>query len=415
MSKPTTAILHYSAPPIIGGVELVIKAHTEIMTEFGYPVTVIAGRGDAEGLPPEATLEKMPLLHSQHPRILEVAEELGENRVSDAFHALVEQLTEELRPLLRPFDNVIVHNIFTKRFNLPLTAALHRLFDEGHLNQCIAWCHDFGWTSKSSREHLHAGMPWDLLRTYRPEITYVVVSQERQAELAAMLERPREEIHVVYNGVKPAALLGLSQEGATLVERLALWERDLILLMPVRVTHQKNVELALHVIAALKTKLEKPFLVLTGPPDPHDAESMSYFHELQALRAELGIEDEMRFVFESGPNPETPYTIGEDVVGDLFRASDIMFMPSHVEGFGMPVLEAGFVGLPVVSTDVPAAEEIAADERILISTDDPPEEIADRLLTWAEHSRVHRLRRRSRQRFTWSAIFRRDIEPLLIA
>lgn len=415
MSKPKTAILHYSAPPIIGGVELVIKAHTEIMTEFGYPVTVIAGRGDAEGLPPEATLEKLPLLHSQHPRILEVAEELEENRVSDAFHALVEQLTEDLRPRLRSFDNVIVHNIFTKRFNLPLTAALHRLIDEGQLNRCIAWCHDFGWTSESSRKHLHAGMPWDLLRTHRPEITYVVVSQERQAELAALLERPREEIHVVYNGVKPAALLGLSQEGAALIERLALWERDLILLMPVRVTHQKNIELALRVIAALKTELQTPFLVLTGPPDPHDAESMAYFHELQALRAELGVEDEMRFVFESGPDPETPYTIGEDVVGDLFRASDIMFMPSHVEGFGMPVLEAGFVGLPVVSTEVPAAEEIAADERILISTDDPPEEIADRLLTWAEKSRIQRLRRRSRQRFTWSAIFRRDIEPLLSA
>ncbi len=413
MTKPSTAIVHYSAPPIIGGVELVIKAHVEIMAEMGYPVTVVAGNGESSALPERADLEKIALLDSQHPELIEVTDALSEGRIPDNFDDLVDEIAEALVPVLGVVDNVIVHNIFTKRFNLPLTGALHRLLDEGAIQHCIAWCHDFGWTSESSRVHLHAGLPWDLLRTYRPEITYVVVSKERQQELAALLDRSRDEIRVIYNGVKPQPLLGLSDEGAALAERLDLWNRDLILLMPVRVTHQKNIELALRVVAALKAHVQRPFLVLTGPPDPHDAQSMAYFRELQARRADLGVEEEMRFVFESGPDPEKPYTIGEDVVGDLFRVSDVTFMPSHVEGFGMPVLEAGLVGMPVVSTAVPAAQEIAADEYIQIRADDPPDKIAARLLDWAESSRVHRLRRRVRQRFTWSALFRREIEPLL--
>ena len=413
--KPTTAILHYSAPPIIGGVELVIKAHTEVMVRNDYPVTVVTGRGESTGLPAEAGLEKIPPLDSQHPEIVEVTDALSAGRVPKTFDALVDKVTEALAPVLESFDNVIVHNVLTKRFNLPFTAALHRLLDQGALPHCIAWCHDFGWTSESSRAHLHPGKPWDLLRRHRPEVTYVVVSEKRQQALAELLGRPSDEIHVIYNGVNPTSLLGLSEEGTTLVKRLNLWERDLVLLMPVRVTHQKNIELALRVVAALKDRLARPFLVLTGPPDPHDAKSMDYFRSLQALRTDLGVNEEMRFVFESGPNPDEPYTIGGDVVGDLFRASDVMFMPSHVEGFGMPVLEAGLVGMPVVSTDVPAAEEIARDERILIDVDDPPEEIADRLLAWAEDSRVHPLRRRVRQRFTWDAIFHQDIEPLLTA
>ena len=415
MKKSSTAIVHYTAPPTIGGVEMVIKAHVEVMAERGYPVAVVAGSGEPSALPERADLEKIALLDSQHPEIVDVAEALTAGHVPDAFDDLVDRIAQELMPVLGSVDNVIVHNVLTKRFNLPLTAALHRLLDNGTIRHCIAWCHDFGWTSESSRAHLHAGMPWDLLRTYRPDVTYVVVSKERQRELADLLDRPSDEIRVVYNGVKPQTLLGLSDEGKSLIERLKVWDRDLILLMPVRVTHQKNIELALRVTAALKERIARPFLMLTGPPDPHDPESMAYFRSLQALRADLGIEDEMRFIFESGPDSDENYTIEEDVVGDLFRISDVMFMPSHVEGFGMPVLEAGFVGMPVVSTDVPAAQEIAGDEYLRIDVDDPPEQIAARVLNWAEESRVHQLRWRVRQRFTWSAIFRRDIEPLLEA
>jgi glycosyltransferase involved in cell wall biosynthesis len=90
-----------------------------------------------------------------------------------------------------------------------------------------------------------------------------------------------------------------------------------------------------------------------------------------------------------------------------------MFMPSHREGFAMPVLEAGLVGLPVVCTAVPAAVEIGGADVILFDKSDDPGHLASRILTWAEGSPVHRLCRRVRQNYTWQAIFRREIEPLL--
>jgi glycosyltransferase involved in cell wall biosynthesis len=101
------------------------------------------------------------------------------------------------------------------------------------------------------------------------------------------------------------------------------------------------------------------------------------------------------------------------VVGDLFRVSDLMFMPSHREGFAMPVLEAGLSGIPVVCTDVPAAVEIGGEDVILFDLDERPDRLAARILAWAEGSAVHRLRRRVRQSYTWQSIFQRDIEPLL--
>jgi glycosyltransferase involved in cell wall biosynthesis len=413
MKKPETAILHYTAPPVVGGVEAVIQAHVAAFIQAGYPVTVIAGRGEEAALPSGADFVWIPEMDSQHPQVAQTSSRLAKGEVPPAFDQMVNQLIGVLAPTLSHFDTVMVHNLFTKHFNLPLTAALHHLLDAGQLGRCIAWCHDFTWTSPHSRSKVHPGHPWDLLRTWCLDVTYVTVSGRRQRALAALLGCPPEQIRVIYNGVNPEVLLGLSAEGYALVSRLGLLESDLILLMPVRVTQAKNIEYALQVVAALKACGCRPKLILTGPPDPHDPESMAYFQSLQALREQLGVAEEMRFVFESGPDPHQPFIIDERVVGDLFRVSDVMFMPSHREGFGMPVLEAGLAGVPVVCTNVPAAEEIGGADVILLDADEEPAHVAEQILAWAAGNPVHRLRRRVRQNHTWREIFRRDIEPML--
>ena len=414
--QPHTAILHYTAPPVVGGVEAVIQAHARAFMEAGYPVTVVAGWGDGGALPPGVEFVRISEMDSRFQEIVEASEFLERGEVPNGFGSLVDQLEESLAETLARFDNVIAHNVFTKHFNLPLTAALHRLLDADTIRHCIAWCHDFTWTSPNSRSKVHPGYPWDLLRTRRSDTTYVVVSERRRRDLAALFGCPPEEIRVVYNGVDPRVLLGLSDEGGRLMERLGLLQSDLILLMPVRVTQAKNVEYALRVVAALKARGCRPRLVLTGPPDPHDVRSMAYFRSLQALRQELDLEAEMYFVFESGPDPERPFTIDEQVVGDLYRVCDMMFMPSHREGFGMPVLEAGLAGVPVVcSGGVPAAQEIGGADVMRFDEGEDPDRLAERILAWASESPVYCLRRRVRQTYTWQAIFRRELRPLLVS
>ena len=411
--RPKTAILHYTAPPVVGGVEAVMKAHVQTFVRAGYPVTVMAGRGQGSALPPGGDFILVPEVDSQNPEVVQVSSHLEQGEVPSLFDNLVNRLIETLTPTLSHFDNVIVHNVFTKHFNLPLTVALHHLLDAGKLGHCIAWCHDFTWTSPSSRSKVRPGYPWDFLCTQQENVTYVVVSERRQQTLATLFGCPSEQIHVIYNGVEPETLLGFSSEGGALIRQLRLLQSDLILLMPVRVTQAKNIEYALRVVAALKARGCRPKLVVTGPPDPHDAHSMAYFQRLQALRQQLGVEQEMRFVFESGADPDQHYIIDEGMVGDLFRVSDVMFMPSHREGFGMPVLEAGMVGCPVVCTDVPAAEELGGEDVMIFDPTLDPGQLAEQLLVLAQEDPVHRLRRRVRQSFTWESIFHRDIAPLL--
>lgn len=415
MNPPSIAILHYTAPPVVGGVEAVIQSQVEVFTSKGHDICVIAGRGDEGKYPEGVDFHLIPEIDSQHPRVLEINTELEKGKVHPQFSLMVDQLVERIKPHLLGFDQLIVHNIFTKHFNLALTGALQVLLSEGVIPGCIAWCHDFTWTSPSSRSKVHPGYPWDLLRTKWDEVKYVVVSRQRQDTLAELFNCPLDEISVVYNGVDPNILLGLSEDGKAIVNRFKLLECDLILLMPVRVTKAKNIEFALRVLGGIKSKGYRPKLVLTGPPDPHDPDNFTYYQSLQALREELGLGEEMHFVYELGGEGNSGYTIDIATVSDLIRVSDLVFLPSHREGFGMPVLEAGLVGIPVVATEIPAVSEIAGQDVIVIDKSHTPERVAEIILEWAEGNPLHQLRRRIRQSYTWDAIYKNEILPLLMA
>jgi glycosyltransferase involved in cell wall biosynthesis len=183
--------------------------------------------------------------------------------------------------------------------------------------------------------------------------------------------------------------------------------------MPVRVTQAKNIEFAMRTVHLLKERGVRIKLVVTGPPDPHDEKNLAYFHSLKRLQQELGLEPELCFVFESGPDTGIPYTIGADVVGELYRVSDLVFLPSHREGFGIPILEAGLAGVPIASTNIPAAREIGGRDVLLLDLQAGPEGAVEQVLLWMQSSLVYHLRKRVRERYTWQAIFRRQIQPLL--
>ena len=415
MALPNTGILHYSSPPTVGGVEMVILEHAQQLVGHGYPVTIISGRGSASALPAEANYVKLARLDSQDPLIESTTVILESGVVPDNFTHITNQLYQELIPIVREIDTLIVHNVFTKHFNLPLTAALTRLVDEGIISNCIAWCHDFTWTSPNSRIKVHDGYPWELLKQQHPQITYVVVSKERQQTLATLFECPTKTICVVYNGVNPTEILGLSTESIQLSKRLQLFNADLLLLMPVRVTQAKNIEYALQVLSEIRKYINDPRLIITGPPDPHDPNNMAYYAALLDMRKFYDLESNVHFIYSSGIDSDKPYHINNTVVGDLYRLADLMFMPSHREGFGMPILEAGLAGVQVMSTAVPAAVEIGSKGVELFDADDPPRKTANSIITWTEKNLEIQFKQKIRKRFTWEIIFKEDIAPLLLS
>ena len=89
--------------------------------------------------------------------------------MTGAFHALVADLRRELAAALEGCDVCLAHNVATLHKNLALTAALHDLAEPA-ASALVAWCHDFAWTDPLYLPALHAGWPWDLLRTAWPGV-----------------------------------------------------------------------------------------------------------------------------------------------------------------------------------------------------------------------------------------------------
>lgn len=400
------AILHYSVPPIVGGVESVIAHHARLMSAVGHAVRLIAARG--ESLSEQIPLITMPLADSRHERILQVKEQLDHGEVTHDFEVLRNTLMIELQAALAGVDVLIAHNVCSLNKNLALTAALHQLHISNKLPRLILWHHDLAWTTPRYQLELHNGYPWDLLRTDWGNTTHIVVSELRRKELAELMNISPKTILVIPNGVDASRFYKLESQTQTLLEQTKLLDAAPILLLPVRVTPRKNIELALHTLAELKKQFPNAALVVTGPLGPHNGNNIKYFEMLINLRAQLNLQGSAYFLAELNDG-----FLPDEVIADFYRMADALFFPSREEGFGIPLIEAAFSHLPAFCADIQPLRELGLNDAIFFSPDEAPRKVAELLADYFHSSMSARLAMRARTSFRWEAIYRQHIAPLL--
>lgn len=410
--KQTVAILHYAGPPLVGGVEVTIAAHAKLLVADGYRVRIVAGSGGA--VAPGVETWIAPMLGSRGAEIEQVNAELARGIVSDAFTRLSTEIEIELAKALSGVDVVIVHNLLTLHKNLAFTTALHQLHAAGRLPRLLAWCHDFAWLDPLYTKDLHAGQPWDLLRTAWPNTRYVVVSRDRRSMLAGLLGTPESAIAAVTPGVDLAAFLKLEPETVALATQLGLLQADPLLLLPARITRRKNIEGAIAIVGALREQGLRPRLVVTGPPGPHNPANADYLAQLQALRDATGDPASVVFLYEAFVDAAgQPCPLTDAMLADWYKLADALLFPSRYEGFGIPILEAGLAGIPIIGSDIPPFRETVGDAALLFDPDLPPPTIAAQIRTFLRNDQRVALRRRVRLEYTWEAIYRRAIVPLM--
>jgi glycosyltransferase involved in cell wall biosynthesis len=400
------SILHHSVPPIVGGVESVIAHHARLMSAGGHSVRLIAARGEAmsESIP----LASIPLADSRHDRVAVVKEQLDYGKVTEDFESLRDELTDQLRAALVDTDVLIAHNVCSLNKNLALTAALHKLHAGKKLPSLILWHHDLAWTTPRYQPEMHNGYPWDLLRTDWDDTTHVVVSELRRDELANLMRLAPASIHVIPNGVDIERFYKLEALTKTLLEKTGLMDAAPILLLPVRVTPRKNIELALNTLAELKDDFPQASLVVTGPLGPHNASNIKYFEMLKGLREQLHLEGSAYFLAElhNGFLPD-------EVIADFYRIADALLFPSREEGFGIPLIEAAFGRLPAFCADIPPLRMLGMADTTFFSPDEDPAKIAEMIAKYFQTSSTARFAMRARASFRWEAIYRQHIAPIL--
>lgn len=85
-----------------------------------------------------------------------------------------------------------------------------------------------------------------------------------------------------------------------------------------------------------------------------------WYREPVAESRRLGLGER---VIWTGPVPEADLPV-------LYHAARLLVMPSHLEGFGLPVLEAMAAGLPTLVSSTPALAELVANPDVMVKADD---------------------------------------------
>jgi glycosyltransferase involved in cell wall biosynthesis len=230
----------------------------------------------------------------------------------------------------------------------------------------------------------------------------VTVSASQQARLASLYAILPEQIAIVPPGVEPARFFRWTETMLKLVEEQRLLEAEVVLLLPARLTRRKNVEMALHILAAFRAQTHLDArLVVTGPPGPHNPANAAYLQSLLDLRRDLNVQDAAHFLYEHGITPD------DDTMADLYQLADALLFPSAQEGFGIPVLEAGLARLPVFCSDIPPLRETGDGSAYFFNPQGNPAAIATEIALALEGDAAHRLRRQVLSRFVWKRSLRR--------
>lgn len=405
--KPTIAILHYSCPPVIGGVEFIMEAHATEFIEAGYKVKLIVGDGGE--IDPLATTVVIPEIKSSGGPLNKILLALDHGEVPDNFDAAVKRVEKKLSAALKGVNVCMMHNVMTMHFNMVLTAALTKVMKRARSTRFIAWTHDLTFIDPAYEPHQHRRYPWSLLLQPQTGCDYCAISGQRQMEMKHLFRIAKTLIPVIPDGISIPEHLELTKKIKKLFYEQRLSTIDLIAITPARILRRKNLGVGMEIIAALKKKGKSVRWLITGAPDPHNPESIKYYKMLLILRRKLKIQNDVIFLSDIFNE-----RINHADICALYRISDLLLFPSDREGFGLPVLEAGLAGLVVVISDIPALREIAKRDAVYIHLGDSASVVAKNIIDATRKRPEMIFRKKVIQKYAWEVVFEKNILPAIL-
>lgn len=356
------SLVHYSAPPVIGGVERVLAQQAQVLARFGHQAVVVCATKGAKV--DGATMEYAPNFYIK--------------RVLSA---------------LAGSELVIVHNMFTMPFNWESSKTLALISQEMTGTRFVNWVHDID-------------VPRADFDALKLRASHVAVSEVRRREFCKFAGLKETQCAVIPNGVDVPATLGFGKNVAAFSAKHRLLDRELVLFHPTRVLARKNLELDIEVVAALRKQGVDAVCVVTGARDPHRPESDGYADTVRALIAKKKLQDAVLLAGDS-------FEPTEDDVRGFYALADALIFPSKSEGFGLPVLEAALLRLPVFCSDIASHREIAASGNSFFKLADDPAAIARKIVATVKKDEANTRRREILRRFDWGSIYKEYLEPLL--
>lgn len=410
--KKKIAIIHYSYPPVIGGVEFIIYGHASVMAQHGHRVRIITGSGESGDKNIE--LRHIEGISATDAETKIVQEELSRGVISERFEKLKRRLTKEIQRELRGIQVCFIHNILTMHFNLALNAALMEIINRTSTKtRYYAWCHDATPFNPDYSLFCPRRYPWNLVSKMAPGALYVAISKMRQRQLGRLFKTSLRSIRVVPDGIDIKSFLGISDSIWRLALDFKLFDQNLVLFYPSRILGRKNYELAIRTVKAITKWEKKVKLLLTGAPDPHNPATALYWCELSKLIKKLRLRSSVVLIHDLKRRYGEDFRIGYLELKNLYDLSDMLFITSRQEGFGIPLLEAASKKLPIACSEIPPFREIASNQALFFGLDERPEAIARRIKQFMKENPSHNMFRKVLREYSWEAIYENHLKKLI--
>jgi len=361
----TVAIIHYTFQPAIGGVESMVSVQAEELQSLGYRVRLIGGNK------PSAIVD-----HCRLPEMLPSATGVQRARRNltapeVAGHGSTRYLISKLLDELRDVDAVWVHNALTLDLHPFVREALLQVVRLLPEKRWVLWAHDISAASAFVRGGQDR-RPMSLLGA----MTYVVLSEVRRSELALCLGVAEERIRVVPPPVSVDQWIATSPDTSLILDVIDGLMSECTVLVPIKLLPHKNINLLVPLASAIQELSSSARILVTAAYSPHEP-------QLSKRIAEQ-LRNEARFAGCTNTlclaSSITGRTLSRQAVKELMLLSDAVLMPSVEEGFGIPIVEAQMLRVPVICSDIPVFREAAGTTASYFDVQAPAQDLAEQIM-----------------------------------
>jgi len=240
-----------------------------------------------------------------------------------------------------------IENALSIPLNIPLGIALSEIISEKKI-RAVTRHHDLYW----EREEFLKDCIQDILDEYFPpnieRLEHVVINTIAQR---ALYSKKKIRANYVPNAFDFEVLGDFNEKNKDLRHKLDMGDNDYLFLQPTRIIQRKKIERSIKLVQELSKKVkENIYLFITGKPEKDE---ISYFYKIKKLSEEKKINLILSGSYGSGGGFLEKDLFKLYNIYNMYNCCDLVTLPSDVEGFGNPVIEACAFRKPLFVNNYP--------------------------------------------------------------
>ncbi len=201
---------------------------------------------------------------------------------------------------------------------------------------------------------------WKIKQACKVANAVIAISKQTKDDLINFYGVPENKIFISYQSCNPIFQQPISNDYKAIVKkRYQLPDRYFLFVSSI--APRKNLIAICRAMILLKDKINIPLVVIGNGKNEKE--------EVKKLMQDNGIAGRLILLNEMAASKESAFTTAADFPA-IYQQALALIYPSVFEGFGAPLLEAMWSGLPVISSNTSSLPEVAGDAALYFSPHD---------------------------------------------